>query len=346
VTGLRAVLAAVAGVTGAVGAATCTLTQPVLVPDRPTAAVAAAAAAVDPARLEQHVRALSEQFHPRSFDQPEMLDAAADHVREALRATGAVVHEQAYLHEGERWRNVVARFGPRAGPLLVIGAHYDSHGDAPRRALDESRPLAHTHTPGADDNASGVAGLIELARVLATQPVPRPVELVAYTLEEPPFFRSDAMGSMRHARALAEAGTEVELMISLEMIGFFSDAPGSQRYPLPGLHWLYPSHGDFIAVVGRLQDIAATRALKASMLGAAALPVRSINAVPALVGVDFSDHLSYWRHGYPALMVTDTAFLRNDQYHRAGDTADRLDYRRMAEVVQGVAAFALRPVAD
>jgi Zn-dependent M28 family amino/carboxypeptidase len=188
-----------------------------------------------------------------------------------------------------------------------------------------------------------VAGLIELALALAAQPPARPVELVAYTLEEPPFFRSAAMGSMQHARALHEAGTEVALMISLEMIGTFSDAPGSQRYPVPGLSLIYPDQGNFIAIVSRVQDIAATRALKASMRGATPLPVRSINAPPALVGVDFSDHLSYWTHGYPAVMVTDTAFYRNEHYHQPTDTADRLDYRRMAQVVEGVAAFALRP---
>ena len=302
-----------------------------------------ATATVDPARLEQHVRALSEQFFPRSFDHPAHLDAAADYVRDELQAAGASVHEHAYLHEGMRWRNLSARFGPGQGPVLVIGAHYDSHADAPRRALDESRPLALTHTPGADDNASGVAGLIELARTLAGHPPARPVELVAYTLEEPPYFRTPAMGSMQHAQALRSAGTEVELMVSLEMIGYFSDAPQSQHYPLPGLGWIYPEQGNFIAVVGRLQDVAQTRALKAWMRGASPLPVHSINAPPALVGVDFSDHLSYWAHGYPALMVTDTAFFRNAAYHEAGDTADRLDYRRMAQVVQAVAAFALRP---
>jgi hypothetical protein len=337
---LRVALYAVLCVAALLAALAGLLTQPVPWPDPPAAPLPA----IDPARLQQHVQVLSEQFHPRSFDHPNQLDAAADYVRDQMRAAGATVSEQAYLHEGERWRNLVARFGPAQGPLLVIGAHYDSHGDAPQRARDERQPLALTHTPGADDNASGVAGLIELARALAAHTPSRPVELVAYTLEEPPFFRSDAMGSMRHARSLREADTDVELMIALEMIGFFSDAPGSQRYPLPGLGRLYPARGDFIGVVGRLQDIRATRALKAAMQGATPLQVWSISAVPALVGVDFSDHLSYWRHGYPALMVTDTAFFRNDQYHQAGDTAGRLDYQRMALVVRGVAAFALRPL--
>jgi Zn-dependent M28 family amino/carboxypeptidase len=284
--------------------------------------------AVYPSHLEAHVRALSQRFAPRSVAHVTNVEAAANYVRDQWRAVGATVREQVYLHQGQRHRNVVARFGPSDGPLLVIGAHYDSHGD----------------TPGADDNASGVAGLIELARLFAEQPPPRPVELVAYAAEEPPHFRTEGMGSRQHARALQVAGTEVELMVALEMIGTFRDEPGSQRYPLPGLGLLYPGRGDFIAVVGRPEDWRAARALKASMRGVAPLPVHSINAPPVLAGVDFSDHWSYWQQGMRALMVTDTAFYRNEHYHRPGDTADRLDYRRMGQVVMGVAAFAYRAV--
>jgi Peptidase family M28 len=146
------------------------------------------------------------------------------------------------------------------------------------------------------------------------------------------------MGSCWHARS----GRAVQLMISLEMIGYFSDAEDSQAYPVPGLGWLYPTKGDFIAIVSRLHDWAETRRLKAAMLGASDLPVRSINTLPIVPGVDFSDHLCYWEQGMPAVMVTDTAFNRNPAYHGAGDTFDRLDYRRMAKVVQGVYAYAVR----
>jgi Zn-dependent M28 family amino/carboxypeptidase len=277
---------------------------------------------VDAGRLEAHVRMLSETFHPRSAAEPAQLDAAARYIRQQLSLAGAAVDEQRYRVDGQEVRNLVARFGPAHGPLLVIGAHYDSHG----------------HTPGADDNASGVAGLIELARLLAASPPPRAVELVAYTLEEPPHFRRDTMGSARHARALKQAGREVELMIALEMIGTFSDAPGSQHYPIAGLDWIYPDRGDFIAIVARAADAGATRRLKAAMRGATPLPVHSMNATAAIPGVDFSDHLNYWAEGWTAVMVTDTAFERNPHYHRAGDTAEKLDYRRMAQVVQGVFA--------
>jgi Zn-dependent M28 family amino/carboxypeptidase len=204
----------------------------------------------------------------------------------------------------------------------VIGAHYDSHGG----------------TPGADDNASGIAGLLELAHLLGRSAPGRPVELVAYTLEEPPHFRSPHMGSVWHARALKAEGRDVELMLSLEMIGYFSDSPGSQAYPLAAMKLAYPDRGNFIALVGQFGDFGLSRSVKAAMSGATDLPVYSLNAPAFVQGVDFSDHRSYWAQGYPALMVTDTAFMRNRNYHRVGDTFDKLDYKRMAMVVQSVYA--------
>ncbi len=218
---------------------------------------------------------------------------------------------------------------------MVIGAHYDSHGDA-----SGVQVTGDSHTPGADDNASGVAGLLELARLLGKQPPPRAVELVAYTLEEPPHFRTTHMGSAWHARALKAANREVSLMLSLEMIGYFTDAPGSQRYPLGLMKLVYPDRGNFIALIGRFGDFGAMRKAKSLMAGATgSLPVYSMNATPAIQGIDFSDHLNYWKQGYPALMVTDTSFMRSEHYHGAGDTFDKLDYRRMARVVNGVHAI-------
>lgn len=289
----------------------------------------------DPKRLEAHTRHLSVDLFPRSFDQRQQLDLVADYIAATLRESGANISIQEVLVEGEKYRNVIARFGPDAGPLLVIGAHYDSHGD-------ETAPdiTPRSHTPGADDNASGIAGLLELARLLASNPPTRPVELVAYTLEEPPHFRTRHMGSAWHARTLRTDRREVELMVSLEMIGYFSDQPGSQHYPVPAMSGLYPDRGDFIAIVGKLSGFRSTRRAKAILSGATDLPVYSINAPPMLVqGIDFSDHLSYWREGFPAIMVTDTAFLRNPNYHQSGDTYDKLDYERMAKVVQGVYAL-------
>lgn len=285
--------------------------------------------AVDIDRLVADVRMLSVTLHPRSYDDPANLDATARHVTAQFRATGARVESQPVRVEGMAFRNVVARFGPQTGPLLVVGAHYDAC------RIADAHPDA---TPGADDNASGIAALLELARMLGRHPPPHPVELVAYTLEEPPFFGTDNMGSAWHARSLRKQGRDVRLMLSLETIGFFSDAPQSQAYPLPAMGHFYGERADYIAVVGRFGDFAATRRVKALMAGAAPLPVKSINAPPLVEGIDFSDHLNYWREGVPAVMITDTAYLRNARYHTAGDTMDRLDFQRMAEVVQGVYA--------
>ena len=287
-------------------------------------AIRSADTSIDAAALERHVRMLSSTLHPRSHEDPANLDAAADYVLAELRAMGARTDVQSFEVGGRTYRNVIARFGASHGPLLVIGAHYDSCGD----------------TPGADDNASGVAGLIELARALRATPPAQAVELVAYTLEEPPFFRTESMGSFQHARALSRQGREVRLMLSLEMIGYFRDTPRSQQYPMAALKALYPREGNFIALVGAYRDFGAMRRVKGLFKGVSDLPVTSINAPSLVQGVDFSDHASYWRFDMPALMVTDTAFLRNPNYHGPGDTADKLDYARMAQVVRGVYAVA------
>lgn len=296
-------------------------------------------------RLKTTVRHLSETLYPRSFDQPAKLAAAGAFVKDAFVAAGGRVSEQEVIVQGERFSNIIARFGPEfgpeSGPVLVIGAHYDSHGDAVTAAKSGKKYSGASHTPGADDNASGVAGLIELAHMLGKSAPRRPVELVAYTLEEPPHFRTQDMGSARHAQLFKSRERSIELMISLEMIGYFSDAPDSQDFPVPGMGLIYPTTGNFIAVVSRWQDWQQTRRLKAVMAGASNLPIYSINTFPAIPGVDLSDHLNYWALDIPAIMVTDTAFNRNKAYHEAGDTYDRLDYARMAKVVQGVYAFAI-----
>ena len=277
---------------------------------------------VDPARLRAHVRHLSVELHPRDADSFENLDRAAEYIHSEFRSVAPPgrIEVQEVISGGRAYKNVIVHFGPSAGEVVVVGAHYDSHAA----------------TPGADDNASGVAGLIELAGLLSRYAPSGPVDLVAYALEEPPHFQSDSMGSVQHARSLRKAGREVRLMLALEMIGFFSDEAGSQRYPHPWLAWLYPDRGNFIAVVGRPNDLLATRRVKGLMAGATDLSVQSINAPRSLAGVDWSDHGSFWDEGYNALMITDTAFLRNRNYHLAGDTFDRLDYRRMAEVVRAV----------
>lgn len=149
------------------------------------------------------------------------------------------------------------------------------------------------------------------------------------------------MGSFAHAQTLHASGRETTGMIALEMLGRFDDAEGSQQYPLDAMGCLYPTTGNFIGVVGRLQDIPLTRAIKAAMRAATDVPVHSINALPFVVGIDFSDHRNYWHFDYHAVMITDTAFYRNTDYHTADDIADKLDYTRMAKVLRGVYAAAL-----
>jgi Zn-dependent M28 family amino/carboxypeptidase len=278
--------------------------------------------AVDPARLETHVRALAETFAPRDESHPENLDRAAAYIRRELQEAGGRVEDQPFEVGGTTYRNVIARFGPETRERIVVGAHYDAAGPY----------------PGADDNASGVAGLIELARLLQKSTPRTQVELVAYTLEEPPHFASSTMGSAFHAAALKRQGIPLRAMIALEMIGYFTDAPDSQRFPLPGMKRLYPTRGNFITVAGKLGQGALVRQVKKAMRSASPLGVESISAPASLPGVSLSDHRNYWEAGYPAVMITDTAFYRNDNYHTESDTPDTLDYKRMAMVVQGLHA--------
>ena len=289
---------------------------------------------IDTAKLKAHVKYLSTDVHPRSSSNFSNLEKAGQYVFDELKATGAPVEVQEVKVKGKIYKNFIARFGPSTGPLLVIGAHYDADG----HSLRNWKPKGMS-TPGADDNASGVAGLLELARLLSKKPQSRSIELVAYTLEEDPHFGTQEMGSFRHARSLKESGREVQLMLSIEMIGYFADKANSQDYPAPGMSTLYGDRGNFIALVGNLSNFGVIRRAKALMSGATDLPVISCNAPSNLQGIDSSDHLNYWNEGYPALMVTDTAYYRNPHYHRPTDTFDKLDYRRMAQVVQGVYAI-------
>lgn len=276
----------------------------------------------DPQLLRQHVTALSEELGPRDAGHPENLDRAAIYIRDRFVPFAVRVEEQPYPAAGMTVRNVRAFFGPETDKRIVVGAHYDVAGPY----------------PGADDNASGVAGLLELARMLGDEDLSMQVELVSWPLEEPPFFYTRKMGSFVHAHSLKEQGIKVRAMIALEMIGYFTDEPGSQRYPLFLLRPFYPPTGNYIAVVGKLFQRNMVQTIRKAMRGASPLPVESINAPRLLPGVALSDHINYWRAGYPAVMITDTAFYRNPNYHTAFDTPDTLDYKRMAQVVEGVKA--------
>ncbi len=277
----------------------------------------------DQARLETHVRYLASSVPSRAFHNVPALDKAADYVEAEFRKSGCKPARQTFQVGGDDYHNIICTYGPAGAARVVIGGHYDVAGD---------------DNPGADDNASAVAALLELARMLEERKpdLNHRLDLVAYSLEEPPNFGSETMGSYVHAAGLAADRADLKLMISVEMIGYFSDKPGSQTYPLSFLKLFYPGKGDFIGVVGQSFDRRRVARVKQLMQVSDRMPVYSINAPVFVPGIDLSDHWGYWQHGLPALMVTDTAFLRNPNYHMPTDTPETLDYERMALVVDGL----------
>lgn len=276
----------------------------------------------DTTALRRHVVCLSSIEPSRSIRHISSLDSASRYVESQLRLSSSRVLTQDYFVSQGSVRNIIASFGPESGPRIIVGAHYDVAGDQ----------------PGADDNASGIAGLIELARLLAqdTVKLETRIDLVAYTLEEPPYFRTKEMGSFIHARSLHEQDVEVVVMLSLEMIGYFTENENSQRYPIGLMKVFYPEKGDFIAVISNFNSHFMAGNLVAQMEKGCQVPIERLTAPTCVTGVDFSDHLNYWHFGYKGLMITDTSFLRNDNYHETTDSPETLDYSRMAEVVNGV----------
>jgi hypothetical protein len=252
-------------------------------------------------RLHRHVGALGSS--ERNFD----LDTAARYIETALGA-GARVHS--FRSGGRTVRNIEIGAG-----AIVVGAHYDSVPGS----------------PGADDNASGVAVLIELARMGL------PARFVAFANEEMPYFQTGEMGSHVWAGRARKAGERIDAMLSLEMLGYYRDAPGTQKYPAP-LSWFYPDRGDFIAFVGDVGSRALVRRTVDAFRRHARFPSEGVAAPAGIPGVTWSDHWSFRQHDYAAIMVTDTAFFRNPHYHQASDTPDKLDYERMARVTLGLAA--------
>ncbi len=279
-------------------------------------------------RLIQDVETLCSIQPPRNYQNLGSLNAIADYIREVFREFGkdkAEVWDQAFqVAEGE-YRNVICSWPGKQEKKLIIGAHYDVDGEQ----------------AGADDNASAVAGLLELARLIGDlEPdLAYQVDLVAYTLEEAPFFFTDWMGSAVHARHLRQQNAPVAGMVSLEMIGYFDSRPGSQNYPVEAMKAFYPSAGDFIAVVGRLEDEPMVQFFTEMIRKYAQIDVQFLCApLEQVQDISRSDHINYWKQGYPAVMVTDTSFLRNPNYHQASDTPDTLDFDKMVEVVKGVYA--------
>ncbi|OGW24313.1 MAG: hypothetical protein A2X59_07910 [Nitrospirae bacterium GWC2_42_7] len=274
---------------------------------------------VDGERLKNHVETLSKTLSPRDYEKTDNLNKCADYIFMNFVQAGAEVERQEFIVKGKKYFNLIGWFDKKKAKRIIVGAHYDSAQG----------------TSGADDNASGVAGLIELAYLIGKSDLDKSIELVAYSLEEPPFFGTDMMGSAIHAASIS-SDKNIQGVIVLEMIGYYDDRWGSQSYPIALLNILYPNRGDFIAVVGKSGQRDFTKKMKAGMKGATDLKVYSINAPEFIPGIDFSDHRNYWIYGFNAVMITDTAFYRNKEYHKTGDTPDRLDYNRMSKVVVSV----------
>lgn len=275
-----------------------------------------------PERLRSTVERLCHEYSPRSHDHPENLDRIATWIAGEFGDAGLEVQVQEYGAEHGRFRNVIGR---RAGTdasvgAIVIGAHYD----------------AVRGSPGANDNASGVAVLLELIHTLPPVTAERTHYFVAFSTEEPPFFGTDAMGSRVYATQLDKQGVDVTLMVALDMVGYYSDDSHSQSFPSPLFRLLYPSRGNFVAIIGDARSGDAIERAKRGMMAAGKLPVHSLRAPVRSGLVQLSDHWSFRRRGMPAVQVTDTAFMRYPAYHRADDTPEKLDYERMAELVRSL----------
>ncbi len=273
-------------------------------------------------RLQGHVTMLGQSIGERNLWHHAELDAAADYIEAQFRVAGLRVERQEYLAEGKRVGNLVAEIPGAEYPeqILLVGAHYDSV----------------IGSPGANDNGSGVAALLELARQLADSRPKRTLHLVAFVNEEPPFFKSVDMGSRIYAEQARGKRDKIVGMICLETIGYYIQEPGSQNFPFSPMVIYYPDEGNFIAFVTNLSSRRLLKKSLAEFRKQSDFPAEGLVAPGWLPGVDWSDHWSFWRVGYPAIMITDTAPYRYPYYHSWEDTPDKLSYPEFARVVEGV----------
>ena len=282
-----------------------------------------------PVNLKKHVQMLSDEIGDRNIDKYESLLKAQEYIREFFSKLPLEVELQKYAVTKIEVNNIIAtkKGSSESDEIIVVGAHYDS-----------------CYTPGADDNASGVAGLLEIAETLSKEQTQRTIKFIAFVNEEPPFFKTEDMGSIIYARDAKKRGEKIKLAVILEMLGYFTDKPFSQKYP-PFLGPFYPNRGNFVAVVGNFSSRHFVKGFINDFKSATSLPIESLSIAGIIPGADLSDHWSFWKTGYPAIMVTDTAFFRNWNYHRHTDRYDTLDYEKMAHVVEGVKA-SLRKLAQ
>lgn len=275
--------------------------------------------------LKRHVRFLSRDIGERNFIQYQNLECAADYIKQEFRNYGYQSQEQIYSLEGKTFRNIFAAKAGKAQPdkIIIICAHYDSV----------------IGSPGADDNASGVAGLLELAWLLRDERLNKTVKFIAFTNEEPPLFMTKDMGSFRYAQETKKKGEDILGVLCLESIGYYSDKKKSQNYPLMVLSYFYPDRGNFIAVVSNFGSADFLRKIVRGFSKQSNFPIEFLTAPMFLApAISFSDHWSFWKFGYKAVMITDTAFYRNPSYHTSADTYEKLNYTSMRDVVIGLCA--------
>jgi len=273
-------------------------------------------------RLRQHVHILAGDIGERQIWRPAALERAARYIEMTWQAQGYHVARQSVMPESQTVYNLETEImgGLRRDEIVVVGGHYDTV----------------LGSPGANDNATGTAAVLELARLLAGQQLARTVRLVAFVNEEVPFFQTDTMGSWVYARRARARGEQIVAMLSIETIGFYSDLVGSQHYPFPfGL--FYPRTGNFIGFVGNIASRVLVRRSIAAFRQHTLFPSEGIAAPGWMTGIGWSDHWAFWQEGYPGVMVTDTALFRYTSYHTRQDTPDRVNYDHMARVVAGLA---------
>lgn len=275
----------------------------------------------DTSIINKHLNRITQTELHRNYKNIPTLNTVADYIYQEFSKNADTTYFQEFLDdEKNSFKNVIAVLGPKNAPTIVLGAHYDVCGEQ----------------AGADDNASGVVGILELARLLKGKKLNYRIELVAYTLEEPPYFRSDYMGSYIHAKSLADTKREVFGMVSVEMIGYFSNFKNSQEYPISFLSLIYGNKGNYITLVNKLQKGKFARKFTRTFKHKSEIRTKRFFGPENLVGVDFSDHLNYWRFNFSALMLTDTSFYRNKNYHEKTDTIETLNIPAMVKVIDSM----------
>ncbi|MCH8041228.1 MAG: M28 family peptidase [Nitrospinae bacterium] len=271
--------------------------------------------------LREHVEKLAGEIGERNLIWYKNLTAAAEYIEASLTKAGYAVHQHGYEVSGRTSYNLEVEIAGTDRPeeIVVIGAHYDSV----------------TGSPGANDNATGVAAVLALAGRFSGQRTSRTLRFVAFVNEEPPFFQTSSMGSRVYAQASRQRGEKVVAMLSLETIGYYAEEDGSQRYP-PPMSLFYPSTGNFIAFVGNVKSGPLVREVVGSFRSHAKFPSEGAAFPGFIPGVGWSDHWAFWKEGYPAVMVTDTAPFRYPAYHSHQDTPEKVKYDQMARVVGGL----------